>query len=145
MDRKIRTRILAEDKTGLASTLSALIQGRHKITEVQPPKEGLVMIRLREQARNTLFYFGEVLVTEARVRINGSPGLGIVQGLQADLARDMAIVDAACAAGVPELAEIEERLQEAGIRNEQLAADKRGKVMKTRVSFSSMQKEDYLK
>ncbi len=53
------------------------------------------MIKMRETAKRELFYLGEVLVTEAKVSINGTLGMGIVVGDNEELALNLAIIDCA--------------------------------------------------
>ena len=38
------------------------------------------MVKVRESAQRTLFYLGEVLITECKVMINGFLGIGMVKG-----------------------------------------------------------------
>ena len=104
MGRHRRTKILVLGKSGLASRLGRLICEKYPVREMEPPNEGLVMIKMRESARNTLFYLGEVLVTEAKVRIGERVGIGIVRGHKPELAKDLAVIDAAWAIPLPECA-----------------------------------------
>ena len=145
MDRRLRTEVLIKDKSGLAARLAAEIRTKYDSEEIQPPREGLVMIKMREQARNSLFYLGEVLVTEAKARINGKPGLGIVRGNDDELARDLAIIDAAWNAGLPEIPEWTAALKDAAEKIKDLENIENGKIMRTKVNFASMQEEDYIK
>ncbi len=144
MKRKRRTRILVKDTSGLSSALAEEIRSVYPVTEIQAPKEGLVMVKLREQARNSLFYLGEVLVTEAKARVQNSPGLGLVQGNNEKLSRELAVIDAAWNAQLPETDEWEPRLLDAErlIQSRESAEEQR--ILDTRVEFASMQEEDYV-
>ena len=144
MKRKRRTEILIKDTSGLASECAEAIRELYPVMEIQPPQEGLVMVKLREQARNSLFYLGEVLVTEAKVRINGYPGLGLVRGNNKELAGDLAVIDAAWLAGLEETAEWEILLLAAEEENIIREQEENGKVLETKVDFASMQEEDYV-
>jgi alpha-D-ribose 1-methylphosphonate 5-triphosphate synthase subunit PhnG len=102
------------------------------------------MVKLREQARNSVFYLGEVLVTEAKARINGHPGLGLVRGNNRKLAGDLAVIDAAWRAGLEETAEWEGLLLAAEEENLQRQREENGRILETKVDFASMQEEDYV-
>ena len=54
-----------------------------------------ILIKGNRNLANTLFYLGETLVTEATVYVNGSIGLGIVQGDEPELAYNLAVIDGA--------------------------------------------------
>lgn len=144
MKRKRRTEILIKDSGPLAARLADEIRQNHPVDEIETPQEGLVMIKLREQARNSLFYLGEVLVTEAKARIGVHAGLGLVQGTDPDLARDLAVIDAAWNANLAEIARWEDLLKEAEQRLLAVEAEEYGRIMQTRVDFASMQEEDYV-
>lgn len=104
MDRARRTRILIEGSSELRRELSALITSRRPVLAVDEPRGGLVMVKARETAKNGLFYIGELLVTEAKVQVEGRIGLGIIAGDDPEAARELAIIDAACNAALEESA-----------------------------------------
>ena len=82
------------------------------IATVDEPRGGLVMIKARETAKNSLYYMGELLVTEAKVQVEGHIGLGIIAGDEPEAALELAIIDAAFNAGLEELAAWEPKLLE---------------------------------
>jgi alpha-D-ribose 1-methylphosphonate 5-triphosphate synthase subunit PhnG len=69
MTRKRRTRILIEGDPVLARYICANIEARTKVSITSEPREVLVMNKVRETARNSLFYLGEALLTECKVSI----------------------------------------------------------------------------
>ena len=69
MTRKRRTRILIEGDPVLARYICANIEARTKISITSEPREVLVMNKVRETAKNSLFYLGEALLTECKVSI----------------------------------------------------------------------------
>jgi alpha-D-ribose 1-methylphosphonate 5-triphosphate synthase subunit PhnG len=133
-----RTRILVLGKNGLASRLGSMIREKYPVREIEPANEGLVMIKMRETARNSLFYMGEVLVTEAKVRIGERVGIGIVRGHKPELAEDLAVIDAAWAVPLPECAGWESLLLEEEKQIEGNRARDEAGVLETRVSFETM-------
>ncbi len=144
MSRRERTRILAEGPESVAIELAALIGRGHKVDEVHPPRQGLVMCEVRETARGSRFYLGEALMTECRMRVGDTEGLGAVLGARPELARAMAVLDAALSQpfALPEAEEIERRLRRAAEDLDREAAREQGRVLASRVSFDTMEGQD---
>ena len=145
ISRRRRTEALVESDPSVAHDLAALVERAVGVREVAPPRQGLVMCQVRETARNSRFYLGEALMTECRVRIGDAEGLGAVLGARPELARDLAVIDAALSEGgvAPELAdELERSILAAEGR---LAEERRRAVARTcvsRVSFDEMGGQD---
>jgi len=138
LKRRRRTEILINGSRDIAARLAGEILERHEIRTVEEPNCGLVMLKVRETARKSLFYLGEVLVTECKVRLHGKTGLGIVAGDEPELAFHLAVIDAAYRAGVRETegwdAVLEDEAEKIASRR---AAFNRG-VLRTRVNFEIM-------
>ena len=62
---------------------------------VSPPRPSLVMARVRETVDGEVFNFGEVLVTNCGVTLDGEPGWAMVVDHDPERALSAAIVDAA--------------------------------------------------
>ena len=99
MNRKRRTEILIRSPKELAKKLADNVRKKYAIRVIEEPNQGLVMIKMRETAKKELFYLGEVLVSEAKVYVNGALGMGIVKGENEELALNLAIIDGAYKAG----------------------------------------------
>lgn len=153
MKRKRRTEILINgsmeltgswELTGsrnLAAQLAEEILERYDVKTIEEPNQGLVMVKVRETAQKSLFYLGEVLVTECKVQINGSIGLGVLHSHDGKLAYHLAVIDAAYEAGLKETADWTDRLiQEEAAYQKQRLAEQSG-VLKTKVSFETMDEE----
>lgn len=102
MKRAERTKLLIEVGRELALQLAANICEQYEVQEISPPKEGLIMVKMRETAQKSLFYIGEVLVTETKVRIGNAYGVGLVRESEPELSKALAIIDAAYSAQLPE-------------------------------------------
>ncbi|MDR7317128.1 phosphonate C-P lyase system protein PhnG [Brevibacillus nitrificans] len=147
MKRKRRTEILingARELAGsgeLAAQLAEEILERYDVKTIEEPNQGLVMVKVRETAQKSLFYLGEVLVTECKVQINGSIGLGVLHSHDRKLAYHLAVIDAAYEAGLKETADWTDRLiqEEAAYQKQRLAVQ--SGVLKTKVSFETMDEE----
>lgn len=69
--------------------------------EVLASRTGLVMLPLRDTVKGTDFHLGEVLVSEAHLRLPcGTEGYGMVIGRDLERAMAMAVIDAAAARGI---------------------------------------------
>jgi len=138
MNRARRTRILVHASRELSRDLVAEIRRLYQVHDLESPDHGLVMAKIRESARADLFYLGDVLVTEAKVRIGSAVGIGLVAGDAPERARDLAVIDAAYNAALPETAAWEGRLllEEAALEAEERSGEER--ILRTQVSFESM-------
>ncbi len=138
MNRRRRTEILIRGNKCLAKKLAEDIKNKYEVKSIEDPNNGLVMIKMRETAKRELFYLGEVLVTEAKVYVNGSLGLGIVAGDEYKLANNLAIIDGAYKGNLEEIREWEELL----LKEEELIKEKEKietkKILETKVDFSTM-------
>jgi alpha-D-ribose 1-methylphosphonate 5-triphosphate synthase subunit PhnG len=63
-------------------------------------RTGLVMLPMSEPVKGTTFFLGEVLVAEARVRVNQVEGYAACLGRDVEQALALALIDAANAGGV---------------------------------------------
>lgn len=138
MDRKRRTKIFidyASEETGI---LTNEIEENYEIEMIQEPTEGLTMIKVRETAKNTLFYLGEVLITECKVRINDQIGLGVVTGNNKKLSYNLAVLDAAYELNLPILKEWEEIFLNCEKKGIEDLKRKRNIIAKTKVDFETM-------
>ena len=138
LDRARRTRILIEGSADLRRELSGVVSSRRAVLEVDDPRGALVMVKARESAKNGLFYIGELLVTEAKVQVEGRIGLGIIAGDEPDAARELAIIDAACNAALEETSGWDEMLIKEESRIAHRETVEAARVARTKVAFESM-------
>lgn len=96
------------------------------------------MVKMREAAQKSLFYLGEVFVTEAKVQIKDKLGIGIVTGNNQELAYYLAVIDAAYNAGLEETANWEQRLLDEEIKIKKKAEKEQRKILMTKVNFETM-------
>ncbi|WP_230199447.1 phosphonate C-P lyase system protein PhnG [Bacillus ndiopicus] len=138
MKRAERTKLLIEVGRELALQLAANICEQYDVQEISPPKEGLVMIKMRETAQKSLFYIGEVLVTETKVKIGNHYGIGLVKESEPELSKALAIIDAAYEAQLPEtilwIPHFEALAQQLHINQQQIKRS----IERTKVNFDTM-------
>lgn len=138
MNRKRRMHILIDGSRDLSKKMARQIEENHSVEVLMEPQEALTMIKMRETAKKSLFYLGEVLVTECKVRVNHQVGMGIVVGIEPDLAYYLAVIDAAFEA---QCGEVAEWLPLLAAEEQRIAAEKNVKasaIHKTKVSFETM-------
>ncbi|MDU1067756.1 phosphonate C-P lyase system protein PhnG [Clostridium sp.] len=138
MDRKKRTEILIRGNKNLHIELAEQIKSKYKINVVEEPENGIVMIKMRETAKRELFYLGEVLVTEAKVSINGTLGMGIVVGDNEELALNLAIIDCAYKCNFEETLCWNTLLTKEAIEINKKEFKEASKILKTKVDFRTM-------
>ena len=141
MTRRRRTTILVEGSPELRRRLADEVRSTHRVVDIAPPEAGLTMIKMRETAKRTLFYLGELLITEAKVRVEGKVGLGLIAGDDPESAVDLAVIDAAYNGSLP----ITHGWQDALAREESRLKAVRSKdhtqLLETRVRFETMDTE----
>lgn len=138
MDRNRRTRILIEGQSGLARKLAEEIENKYDVKTIEEPNSGLVMLKMRENSKRSLFYLGEVIVAEAKVEVSGKLGLGIVAGNKEELAYCLAVIDAAFNAELVETRVWEELLQQEAEELYASVAEESERILRTKVNFETM-------
>ena len=93
---------------------------------------------MRETAKNSLFYLGEVLVTETKVQINNALGIGIVVGTDEALSYELAVIDAAYQANLKETEHWESLFEEEEKRIQKNKEKREKSILKTKVNFEMM-------
>ncbi|MBC8061934.1 MAG: phosphonate C-P lyase system protein PhnG [Clostridiaceae bacterium] len=138
MNRKRRTEILIKGSSKIAKKLSLEIEEKYIVKVVEEPNYGLVMVKIREAAKKSLFYIGEVLVTEAKVLIEGKLGIGIVSGNKTELAYCLGVIDAAYNAALEETKSWEKILFCEEIKIKEDSKKREAKILMTKVNFENM-------
>ncbi len=133
------TKILIEGNPNLLAQLADEIEKSYDITIDSGPEKSLVMMKSQNSVTKQPFYSGEVLVTECKVSINSYYGLGVIMGERPDNAYQLAIVDAAFNAELPETAGWVSILEEEEQRIRLSHQKESGLVAQSKVSFDTME------
>ncbi|OPL08846.1 MAG: hypothetical protein AVO33_07975 [delta proteobacterium ML8_F1] len=141
MKRKQRTEILIHCPTKVLRELSEAVESHHAIKILEEPNSGLVMVKMRETAMKTKFFLGEVLVTECKVLLGETLGLGILRGSHKKRAYYLAVIDAAFNADIDEIEGLRERIREESGRIQILQGRERQQILKTKVDFETLDEE----
>ncbi len=119
--------------------LAADIEQQHEIRVIRQPERSLVMAKARDSVSRAPFYMGEVLVSECTVSINDVFGLGVVMGDDPTKAYDLAVVDAALLARLPQTDAWSERLAVAKAQLDEKRRWQHAQAAKTNVDFATVE------
>lgn len=138
MNRRNRTKILIDGSRDFARELISEVEANYDIHILSAPQQALTMVKLRETAKKSLFYLGEVLVTETKVQINNAYGIGIVVGDEEGFSYQLAVIDAAYEANLVETENWTVLFEEEEKRIHENRAIKAAAIFKTKVNFEMM-------
>ena len=104
---------------------------------ISEPTEGLTMIKVREHAKNSLFYMGELLVTETKIRHRETVGLGVVKGSDEELSMAVGFIDLCFNLGLL-IDELEDILDALEMKEDIYIENRTKEILKTKVDFDMM-------
>ncbi len=93
MNRRERSAILAAASSDEVKHIAQAIQERHDIQILKEPQKTLVMVKVRESVKRSLFYLGEVLATESMVVVDGAKGASVIAGADFEKCIAAAVID----------------------------------------------------
>ena len=138
MQKKRLFQIMSKAKTQRLKALADRISDRHEIAIVKAPAKNLAMIKMREPVKSSLYYLGEVMVTEAVVACNGIKGMAVTMGDDLERALYMAIIDCGFNNGFAVMDEIAQRLLAMEARQSKRMEQENAMHLKTMVNFNTM-------
>lgn len=140
MNRYQRTQVLVEGDCAVAQEIASEIEQSCAVEVLDEPREELVMVKVRESGRNSLFYLGEALMCSCRVRIDGEMGFGYVLGSKRNAAYNLAVVDAAYRSNRPfeRRPKWDQRIEKEARRLRERQLKDQALIDRTRVDFSVM-------
>ena len=80
MNRREMTAVLAGASSEEVKAAAAGIRDKYEIQILKQPQKTLVMVKVRESVKKSLFYLGEVLAPECMVTVNGAKGASVMAG-----------------------------------------------------------------
>lgn len=132
MEKINHYQILANSSVEALARLATFVLEKYPASQIKilsGPRQGLVMLRMRESVANSQFNAGEILVTEVKLELDGQFGFGTIIGDSARRAMAVALLDAAIRKGGPvasqlegEIAQLGEQLQQSRQRMHDLVA-----------------------
>ncbi len=134
--------IMAACEASIVEAMAEKISSKYPVTIIKKPSKTLTMIKMREPVQRSLFYLGEVMVTETIVEMQGIKGMAVTMGEDFDKVLAMAIVDCGFNNAFPEMASIEAELEVQYIQQTNRKEKENALHLKTMVNFDSMSVEE---
>lgn len=138
IEKKRLFRILSKAEDCQVQEMADAIMKKHSITIIKEPAKTLAMIKMREPVKKSLFYMGEVIVCEAVVMVDEVRGMAVTMGDHFEKVLHMAVIDAACNAGI---FTDEARLEALEAEQTELTEKEHALHLNTMVNFSTMNPE----
>ncbi len=138
MNRDKRFELIARANSERICEIAERILADTAVEVIKKPSSGMVMMRFRDTAEKCIFNLGEVLVTEAEVRIGSEPGYAMVMGRDPEAALAGAILDAAVESGHLLAPEIIDLLRDEEVRRKEELQKTWSEVATTKVDFEVM-------
>lgn len=138
MQKKRLFQILSRAQTKRLKALAEQVSDRHEIAVIKAPAKNLAMIKMREPVKSSLYYLGEVMVTEAIVECDSIKGMTVTMGDDFDRALYMAIIDCGFNNGFAEMTDVEAQLLTMERKQQKRIEQENAMYLKTMVSFNSM-------
>jgi len=117
------------------------ISNKYKVEDFTPSQSGLGLLQLRDSALGDPFYLGEIPIVNAHIRLTTHTGEQVEGGAlllddRQDLARAIAITDAALSANLPGSETALELLEKGSQRLQEIEKERKKILFSTRVDFS---------
>lgn len=138
MNRDKRFELIARADSERICEVAERILVDTTVEVIKKPSSGMIMMRFRDTAEKCVFNLGEVLVTEAEVKINEELGYAMVMGTDPEAALAGAILDAAVGSGHPLAPEIIDLLGREEVRRKEELQKTWSGVATTKVDFEVM-------
>ncbi|MFV0516137.1 MAG: phosphonate C-P lyase system protein PhnG [Aminipila sp.] len=138
MDKNRLFRIMANTSNKKLKELSKKVKEEREPIIIKEPSKTLTMIKMREPVKNSLFYMGEVMVTEAIVEINGIKGMAVTMGDDFDKTLDMAVIDCGFNNGLSVMCKLESELLLQEAKQNKKKEKENAMHLKTMVNFNTM-------
>lgn len=119
------------------SELAGRIRAGSEIKVLKEPQKTLVMVKVRETVKNSLFYLGEILATECMVDVDGKRGASVIAGDDFEKALSAAIIDGYLN-GCGSREDIVRRILKLGKEQREGRKELNRQLRKSKVNFSVM-------
>lgn len=139
MTKRELSAILAKASTEETAELAGKIKRECEIKMLKEPQKTLVMVKVRESVKNSLFYLGEILATECMVTVKGVRGMTVIAGDDFEKAVDAAVIDGYLnCAGETEASVVIDKIRELGRKQAEGRAALNRQLRKSKVNFNVM-------
>lgn len=137
---------LAAADSARVADLADRIRARAKVEPLSPPREGLMLMQLRDSVAGAPFHLGEIPMARVHLRLTAPEGTasGGAALMSDDLAlvTKLAVLDAALMADLPEAPEIEALIAQGMAARDEIRARRALALDRTRVDFQLLSEDD---
>ncbi len=119
------------------SEIAGQIKAGSEIKILKEPQKTLVMVKVREPVKNSLFYLGEVLATECMVTVDGEKGVSVIAGDDFEKAVSAAVIDGYLN-GSDSKEDVIRQIIELGRKQKKGREELNRQLQKSKVNFSVM-------
>ncbi len=138
MNRREITAILAGASAKEVGEIAEKIKRNHEIQILKQPQKTLVMVKVRESVKKSLFYLGEVLATECMVTVNGTKGASVLAGDDFEKCICAAVIDGYLNDPSQDHQEILEEIKTLGLKQIKEREQLNRQLRKSKVNFNVM-------
>lgn len=138
MNRRELSAILVQASEQEVEAAAQEIKDACEIQILKQPQKTLVMVKVRESVKKSLFYLGEILATECMVTVNGKKGVSVMAGDQFEKCISAAVIDGFLNDETQEHSRILEKIRELGKKQEQEREKLNRQIRKSKVNFNVM-------
>ena len=139
------TALAAADADAIRALANRVVD-RAEVAPLAPPREGLMLMQMRDSVAGSAFYLGEIPMTRVHLRLTVPEG--VAEGGAALMSDDLALVtriailDAALSADLREASEIEALIAEGMAALQEIRTQRALALDRTRVDFQLLSEED---
>ena len=142
MTKKEVSAVLARASRAEVEAAAEKIKENHEISIVKQPQKTLVMVKVRESVKQSLFYLGEVLASECMVTVDGEKGSSVMAGDDFDKVMAAAVIDGLLNIKSEEVQEeqetVKKQIEELKRAQERERAKLNKALLKSKVNFNVM-------
>lgn len=138
MNRRELSAILAGATAQEVEAAAQEIKDTCEIQILKQPQKTLVMVKVRESVKKSLFYLGEILATECMVTVNGKKGANVMAGDDFDKCISAAVIDGFLNDETQDHSRVLEQIRKLGEKQKREREKLNRQLRKSKVNFNVM-------
>lgn len=138
MNRRELSAILAGATAQEVEAAAQEIKDTCEIQILKQPQKTLVMVKVRESVKKSLFYLGEILATECMVTVNGKKGASVMAGDDFDKCISAAVIDGFLNDETQDHSRVLEQIRKLGEKQKREREKLNRQLRKSEVNFNVM-------
>lgn len=138
MNRRELSAILAGASAQEVEAAAQEIKDTCEIQILKQPQKTLVMVKVRESVKKSLFYLGEILATECMVTVNGKKGASVMAGDNFEKCISAAVIDGFLNDETQDHSKVLEQIRKLGEKQKREREKLNRQLRKSKVNFNVM-------